>query len=69
MLLLAVAIVLLKKNLHLARRFNPMLVTFAFMLDRPLYPVYLQNYQVLSLCGNTAMTFMVPWLVCETLLG
>ena len=68
-MLLVVAVLLLKKNLSLARKMNPVLITVAFMIERPLFPVYRQSYYVLSLCGNAAMTFMVPWLVCETLLG
>lgn len=62
-------ILILKKSVKWARVINPILLTAAFMLERPLIPVYGTPFQVWSSCINMSCTYLVPWFICETLGG
>lgn len=63
------AMLVLRKSIKWARRVNPLLLTFAFMLDRPLYPVYPEYWQIISSCVTFSCTYLIPWTVSETLAG
>ena len=63
---LIVAISLLQRNLKWARRINPIILTLAFVFDLPVIHVYTTYYFVLNVSVNMAMSFLIPWIVCET---
>lgn len=69
MLAYLVAIVLHKKSVKWARMLNPVLITLAFMLDRPIRHVYPEDFQIWSSCITMSCTYLVPWFACETLAG
>ena len=60
---------MLHKNVKYARLLNPVLVTIGFALDNPIWIVYTDYYKILTIMATSAELFLVPWSVCETLLG
>ena len=68
-LLFLIGIILLLKNLKWARRLNPALLTLSFVLEPPIYPIYGLDYLIVSMSVHMACTYMVPWLICETLIS
>ena len=62
-------IILLNKNLDLARKVNPVILTLSFVLDQPIVPMYDQWYLYWAIGSHFAQSFMVPHLICETFGG
>ena len=59
----------LSKSLKWARVINPVILTVAFMLERPVLPVYSDYYEVFNSCINVSCCYLIPWFVCETMAG
>ena len=63
----ALGSVIIKKSVKWARVINPILLTAAFALERPILPVFTDYYEILSACINMSTCYLIPWFVCETM--
>ena len=67
MLAYIIGTVIIKKSVKWARVINPILLTVAFALERPILPVYSDYFEVFSSCINMCTCYLIPWFVCETM--
>ena len=65
----AIGSIIVSKSVKWARVINPILLTGAFMMERPIMPVYTDYYEVLNSCINVPCCYLIPWFVCETMAG
>lgn len=61
--------VILKKSVKWGTIINPVLLTLAIAFERPVLPIYRQDFQVWNSCTNISCTYLIPWFICETLAG
>ena len=64
-----VGIILLNKNQDLARKVNPIIITFAFVIELPIVPIYTQWYLFWACGSQFGMSFAIPWLICDSFAG
>ena len=60
---------MIRRNIDLARWYNPVVLTFAFMIHQPVMPVYDITFNVFALGSQFIFALIVTFIVAETLLG